>query len=288
MTEAIYTISTQSHLFKSFALRDSLAQYGYRLKIFVIDGDKVANDVILLSSVHSELIDEIKQKYQSKPDHLRWGLKSAIGIYLLDHGFDKIIYVDNDIFFFNSPEFLFQKLKQNNFLLTPHFYKDNPNDEQNWLEANYRIGLYNAGFFGANQHAKPILEWWAACCLYEMKKSYWRGLYDDQKYLDMIPVLFDEVKIVKNRGCNLAGWNNDSFLGKEEDIVFVHFAELTMERWMDKTHPLNPLYEKYLISLREYKSDYEWRKNRWSINYWKNAFYYIRWKLKGYRNCLFF
>lgn len=276
-----YTISTQSHLFKSFALRDSLQAFGYSLKIIVVDSDSTTDEnVVPLSTLQSDLIHRIQRKYSKKSDALRWSLKSAVGLYFLENGNDEIIYIDNDIYFFNSPISLIEKLKQNHFLLTPHYYKTDTKHEQNWLEANFRVGLYNAGFFGANQNAKSILEWWAACCLYEMKKSYWRGLYDDQKYLDMIPVLFDEVKIVKNRGCNLAGWNDDSFLGKEEDIVFVHFAELTMERWMDKTHPLNPLYEKYFISLREYKSDYEWKKNRWSINYWKNVFYYIRWKLE--------
>jgi lipopolysaccharide biosynthesis glycosyltransferase len=119
----------------------------------------------------------------------------------------KLIYVDNDIAFFGEYGFLFKLLDEHNILLTPHFYERNPEENQNWLEANFRVGLFNAGFVGANNKTISTLEWWAKCCAYRCEKNYMRGLFDDQKYLDMFPVIEPTTKILDHQGCNLAGWN---------------------------------------------------------------------------------
>lgn len=278
----LFTISTSSHLFKSFALRDSLAIFGYSLKILLVDGnaeDKTDADVLLLQEIQSELVDKIKQKYKSHPDKLRWALKPAVANYLLENGSEKVIYIDNDIYFFQSPEFLFEKLEQSDFLLTPHFYPSDSTKNQNWLEANFRVGLYNAGFFGATKNAILILEWWANCCLYEMKKAFWRGLYDDQKYLDLVPVIFDKVEVMKHSGCNLAGWNDEHFQVNSQEVIFIHFAELTMEKFSQSNHSLSANYQTYIQSLKHYNPHFQWRKRRFSKLYFQTAWYYLKWKI---------
>jgi len=282
MKTALCTISTQNHLFKSFALFDSVRKYSDTdLFCLVTDAteEKQHENIHFhfLSDLVSPTAQQLKKKY--KGDKLRWSLKSIYVQFLLEtENYDAVIYVDNDIYFFSSPDFLFQKLQQSDFLLTPHFYRANPQKNQNWLEANFRVGLYNAGFFGATKAAQPLLDWWAKCCLYEMKKSYWRGLHDDQKYLDLAPIIFDNVLIIKYKGCNLAGWNDENFVKEEQPIVFVHFAALTMERWRQTLHPLHDFYEEYLQALRHYRPEFQWKKKRFSVLYWRNVIYYLRWK----------
>lgn len=285
MKTALCTISTQSHLFKSFALFDSVMPFsGTDLCCLVTDANhhQLKEGVVFhhLHDLTADLAQTIQQKYTN--DKLRWSLKPVYVQFLLEQGYDRVIYVDNDIFFFSSPDFLFEKLAHSSFLLTPHFYKADPTKEQNWLEANFRVGLYNAGFFGANKNAVPALEWWAECCVYEVKKVYWRGLFDDQKYLDLVPVQFDDVEIVKHTGCNLAGWNDWNYWSKEdESVVFIHFAELTMEKFSVNTHVLNKYYHQYISALKKYQANFEWKKNRRSVNYFRNALYYLRWKLSS-------
>src|SRR5690606_13445248 len=104
-----------------------------------------------------------KYKHRFNSDQFRWFLKPVYAKFLLENRYDQLIYVDNDIYFFNSPDFLFEKLNHSNFLLTPHFYKADPTTEQDWLEANFRVGLYNAGFFGVNKNGIEILDWWIQC-----------------------------------------------------------------------------------------------------------------------------
>lgn len=290
--KTIFTISTSSHLFKSFALRDFLAIFGYSLKILLVDGnaeDITDADVLLLQEIQSELVDKIKQKYKSQPDKLRWALKPAVAIYLLENGFEKVIYIDNDIYFFQSPEFLFEKLEQSDFLLTPHFYPSDSTKNQNWLEANFRVGLYNAGFIGVSQKGIPILDWWANCCLYNVKKAYWRGLFDDQKYLDLVPVLFDEVEILKHKGCNLAGWNYQNYqLSRDEEhqllvngdpLVFIHFAALSLQEFSSKESPLNPEFEIYLSALKKLNPAFDGHVSKFESRNLRSFLYFLRWRL---------
>ncbi len=293
MKQAICTISTQSHLFKSQALLESVASHSdVDLFCLLTDVDEqVMNNPFFqmnyLSDLQSDLAKKMKAKY--KNDKLRWALKPVYIQFLIEQGYEKVIYVDNDVFFYASPDFLFEKLEKSSFLLTPHFYNANPTKEQNWLEANFRVGLYNAGFFGANQNAIPILEWWANCCFYNVKKAFWRGLFDDQKYLDLIPVLFDKVEIIKHRGCNFAGWNSktcelsrdneNTLLINGKPLIFIHFAALSMLEFSKKEHLANPEYETYLNALKNIHPTFENSPSKMEKRNLKSYIYYLRWKI---------
>lgn len=290
MKIAICTISTKHHLFKSYALFDSIMKYS-EAAIFCLVSDsnevekKKGVQFHTLADLQSETAQQIKEKY--KKDKLRWALKSVYVKFLLENGYDKVIYVDNDIYFHSSPDFLFEKLNTADFLLTPHFYKADPTKEQNWLEANFRSGLYNAGFFGASKQAIPILDWWARCCLYEVRKSYWRGLFVDQKYLDLVPVKFQNVEIIKNRGCNFSGWNfelakitviKDQVYINGDKLVFIHYSSLAMELFPNIQSYIYIAYNQYEKSLKKYQPNFRFKKKKRSLANLLDAYYYYRWK----------
>lgn len=284
------TITTNSHLYKAFALADSLVQSNGLLHILVVDAYEniqPPNNAILypLSIIQDELAQKLIRKYTAHSDKLRWSMKAAFLSYLLTD-FNKVIYIDNDVYFYNDASFLFDELTNNNVLLTPHFYSANPLREQNWLEANFRVGLYNAGFFGVNKNAKDVLKWWMQCCLYNIKQSYWRGLFDDQKYLDLIPILFDQVKVLKHKGCNAAGWNyrnynitkqGEQFQLNGHDLVFIHFANLSMDEFSNPNNTLHAPYLSYINHLKTYNHLFSYRKkiNLYQI---KSLIYYMKWR----------
>lgn len=282
------SISSVSHLYKTYALADSIAPFGGKLHILLVDGninniDNPPKNVnfFSLNDLKGETAKKIISKYSVYKDKLRWALKPVFLIYLLQNN-PKVIYVDNDIFFFNDFSFLFDKLDTKAILLTPHFYETNTEKNQNWLEANFRVGLYNAGFMGVNLDAIPALDWWANCCLYNVKKSYWRGLFDDQKYLDLVPVLFDNVEIIKHRGCNFAGWNyiNHPFSSSKNtnDLIFIHFAELTLIEFSKLANPWHSTYTEYIDSLKKHHSDFIFKRKLFRQNTIKNYLYYLKWK----------
>lgn len=286
------TISTVSHLYKTYALADSIAPFGGVLHVLLIDGSpknttEIPQNICFFSlkNLAEKIGEKIVLKYKNK-DKLRWALKPVFLTFLL-RKYSKVIYVDNDIFFFNDFSFLFEKLEKKAVLLTPHFYEPNPQKNQNWLEANFRVGLYNAGFIGVNATAIPFLNWWANCCLYNIKKAYWRGLFDDQKYLDLVPVLFDDVEIIKHRGCNLAGWNFTNYpheLAKNNTtLIFIHFAELSLIEFSKPENYWYKSYINYIDSLKKYYPNYLFKRKIFNKNTVINYLYFLIWKF-----CVFF
>lgn len=283
------TISTFLHLYKAFALADSLAKFSGHLKLLLLDG--IVQDIELeipknitfltLEEIDSDRTRVVLKKY--KGDQRRWALKSVLLLYVLKQN-KKVIYVDNDIYFFNDYSFLEEELNENAIILTPHFYPSNPKKNQTWLEANFRLGLFNAGFIGVNRNAMSALEWWSDCTIYEIKKAYWRGLFDDQKYLDLFPVLFDGVKIIKHRGCNFAGWNSNSNIDLIQ-IVFIHFNSFTMNKFKNVDSKYHLLFTQYVERLKVFNPAFEGNGGSLSLFKLQNGFYFLKWKLARLVSC---
>ena len=80
------------------------------------------------------------------------------------------------------------------------------------------------------------MEWWAERCCVECSASS-ETTYVDQKYLDLIPLYFDDVGIIKHKGCNVAAWNS-SYLQRTvvdnvvlvagQPIIFIHYSPITI------------------------------------------------------------
>lgn len=269
---ALCTISTSSHLFKAKALAASLREQGnLPLHILVTDAAApAAHDNCQYYSLNDMPVNSTLQKivtrYKLLPDKLRWSLKPVFMMYLLNaKKAERVLYVDNDQFFYSSPSFLFDLLQQYSILLTPHHYKVNPNRHQNWFEANFRVGLFNAGFVGASDKGLDTLAWWAECCAYRCEKNPFRGLFDDQKYLDLVPVIDENAHIVRHRGCNVAGWNtelcertavgDDILINHQFPIVFVHYNYTTVREIASGNDVLlQPFLDKYVSTLQQYKA----------------------------------
>ena len=273
------TITTVSHLFKVYALAESLKehQHPFVLNVLVIDDHgpfEFENCIFFklseISAQHNAA--EIMAKYKGNKDKLRWSLKPVLMKYLLEqHEIERLIYLDNDLFFFSDYEFLFELLQDHRFILTPHHYKNDPNKNQNWLEANFRIGLYNAGFVGVNKGAIKTLQWWADCCLYRCEKNLFRGLFDDQKYLDIIPIIEESAHIIRHKGCNVAGWNTEAcerrivdykvLIDGKFEIVFMHFNENTIREIVSGADDiLFNYYRTYIETLKHYREDLDKRE----------------------------
>src|SRR5690606_2468541 len=143
MTCHFCTITTLSHLYKVQALYDSINQlkHNFQLHVLIVDTDsieeeKLPNNIIVhyTKEIKDHTGKNILKKYRNNKDKLRWSLKPIVLKYIISElSIEKVIYVDNDIAFFNDYAFLFDELTENNVLLTPHNYARNPQQNQNWL-----------------------------------------------------------------------------------------------------------------------------------------------------------
>jgi hypothetical protein len=121
------------------------------------------------------------------------------------------------------------------------------------------------------------MDWWADCCLYRCEKSLFRGLFDDQKYLDLIPIMHPSTKILEHQGCNVAGWNvevckrelnqeNTVSINGAWPIVFIHFNGFSVREILHgKDVLLRPYFETYVEQLRLYKPDLK-KSDLWNEN----------------------
>ena len=266
------TITTADHLFKTWTLYDSLREIHADAFLHVLCIDELPKDSTCENIAFYSLADlsdmpaakTIRSKYSVSKDKLRWSFKPIFLSYLLQKKADKVVYTDNDIYFEGDYAFIFDLLDSYDFLLTPHHYPRDPNKDQNWLEANFRVGLYNAGFVGVNKNAIKDLTWWAECCAYRCEKNPLRGTFDDQKYLDLIPIMNENAHIMRHKGCNVAEWNKaiisrterdgKVYLDEKDSLIFVHFNGTTVRAITEGEEPLlAPLFNKYLDNLKKYR-----------------------------------
>ena len=277
MKGSFATICTADYYHYVKTLYDSIHRFDDSKEVHVLVVDAKINKGEMLGEnlfLHdlSELEEtpfakEICEKYSDSKDNLRWALKPVFTSFMLRSICDKVILLDNDTYFFRPYEFLFEDLEKFRVLLTPHWRCKNPHEDEWVFINNFTDGIFNAGFFGANESALEIVDWWSMVCHYRCEKNYEKGFWDDQKYLDLLPGRFPGVGIVWHQGCNVASWNKrDSIrvmvggqllINGKYPIVLVHFTLDTMadiNRQIYGGDPLmKPLLEEYEAALTKNK-----------------------------------
>lgn len=238
------------------AMLRSLAGYGaWQYHVLVVDGEVTEPLSVDGTSVQmsgpakwkaTEQGARIFKKY--KGDKLRWALKPVLIAGLLRDGVEQVIYLDNDLFFYSDPSFLFKEMGQGT-LLCPHWRIKDPKQNKDWFLVNFKDGMYNAGLVGAGQQGLEAMDWWADACYFACEQNPKKGLWDDQKYLDLIPAEFAEVHILQHQGVNVAYWNAHNLSGTlaKWPLVCVHYTkELIKQITKGELPQLEKPYQQYL------------------------------------------
>lgn len=153
---------------------------------------------------------------------------------LFDRGYDRVIYLDPDTFVYSrltelddNPAFI---------TLTPHLTMP-VEDEGHARERGILVaGTWNLGFIAVTRDPQldAFLKWWKGrlehACVVEPE----RGLFTDQKWIDLVPGLFDRIAALRHEGYNVAYWNlaqrrvtrgaGQTFLVNEQPLRFFHFS----------------------------------------------------------------
>ena len=267
--QTVCTIITADYLPLAKVLHASLQKHlpGTSLQVLVVDKNNyTSTDSLIIHSIdslaNSAYFAGIQKKYgQTNADYFRWALKPVFIGYLLEKGFTKVLFADPDLYFVSNFEFLFAELDKSNVLLTPHWANIDPVDNEDSLLAVLKGGLYNAGFIGVNKNGADAMTWWAGLCHYKTEDLTGLGLFVDQKYLDILPVQFENVQVIKHRGCNLASWNIDTskrevvngklLINKTFEPVFIHFAKDTIVNIINRNDELlKPYLDEYIDALQ--------------------------------------
>ncbi|HEX7808698.1 MAG TPA: glycosyltransferase, partial [Thermoanaerobaculia bacterium] len=137
-------------------------------------------------------------------------LNTAVKPWMFEHlfarGFDRVIYLDPDIVVFSplveldAPAFL---------TLTPHLTGFIGGDGHPSERAILQAGTYNLGFLAVARDPQlgSFLNWWKEKLEFQCVVDIARGLFVDQKWIDLAPGLFARVNILRHDGYNVAYWN---------------------------------------------------------------------------------
>ncbi len=292
------TIITADYLPFAKVLLASILKYDpdVTLQVLVVDKtDSPSSENFVIHSVDSvatsPVAKGIHKKYaHTNPSQFRWALKPVFISHLLQKGFDKVIFTDADIYFVNNFSFLFEELDTNNVLLTPHWANLNPFENEGSLKDVLSGGLYNAGFIGVNKKGEGIINWWAEMCHYKTEEDPKLGFYFDQKYLNILPVQFEGVKIIKHQGCNLASWNVQTckreivngklMINQQFEPVFIHFNRETFVNILNRNDKLlYPFLEEYIQLFKKEGFDLENNYKTLDFSKFNSPFLKLKYKL---------
>jgi hypothetical protein len=111
------------------------------------------------------------------------------------------------------------------------------------------------------------ISWWAECCLHARDKSSIEGEYIDQPILNLMPIYYEGVHVLKHKGCNLGVWNRGECprvrqtdgniqIDGQYPVVFIHFNGGIDPR---TDYMLGAYYHQYLDTLKRY-SETLWKR----------------------------
>lgn len=145
----------------------------------------------------------------------------------------KFVYLDPDVLVYSNFEELEQILDTQSIVLAPHLLRPGNIDME---ISSLAHGTYNLGFLAVarNANAEAFLRWWEERLFLFCYDDKARGIFTDQKWIDLVPSFFD-AHILKHHGYDFATW---SLLGsdlREVDgryvvngdlLRFIHFSGL--------------------------------------------------------------
>jgi Rhamnan synthesis protein F/Nucleotide-diphospho-sugar transferase len=162
---------------------------------------------------------------------------------IMSRGADKVIYLDPDIAVFDSLQPLIEELDKASIILIPHQAEPNLTEAE-ILDNEYTsmlTGVFNLGFIGVrnDEQGRRMAKWWASRLFHACYDDKPSGIFTDQKYCDLIPCLFDNVKIERGPGYNVASWNisrrmlefsrDGGILVNGDTLRFYHFTKINSD-----------------------------------------------------------
>jgi glycosyltransferase involved in cell wall biosynthesis len=140
---------------------------------------------------------------------------TAVKPYFLEHLFERegvtqLFYLDPDVYVFGPLLEARAALEAGQIALTPHVLRPFPADGRRPQEVELLLsGTYNLGFLGLRRtdETRELLRWWQERLYEGAYSDPARGMFTDQKWMDLVPGLHRGVGVLRHPGYNAAYWN---------------------------------------------------------------------------------
>jgi len=240
----IFTLCSNNYLAQAKVLADSVRQFlpDWTFLLGLVDKKDPSIpyrdfgfEVMEIAQMEPK-INTLAQKYSII--ELNTCVKPAFFEYLFQQRkAGRVIYMDPDTCVYNTFDAVDQLLSGHDIILTPHILSPLPMDglsPDEPLFLNY--GLYNLGFLALNSSAETqrFLRWWRERTYQKGYDNPARGLFTDQLWINLVPLYFEGVAILRHPGYNMAPWNlhervlrqssGHFYLESGEPLVFYHFS----------------------------------------------------------------
>lgn len=215
---AFCTVVTSSYLRYAVALGARLRRYHPEAALHVLLIDPPDDlrpfadfPVSLIPMTEVRIPDIEAMKVYFDAFELSNALKPFLIHYLLEHGFERVIYLNSDILIVGRLDELLALMERANFVLTPHIIHPslgNTGNPTNVMIAD--VGLYNGGLWGLSRHenAMGALEWLMGVLPAAGFFDIGQGRNCDQKLLPLAADLFPTgFEVLRHPGYNIAYWN---------------------------------------------------------------------------------
>lgn len=246
MDRIVFTICSNNYLAQAKTLGDSLLQHNPNYKFIIVICDTKSEEVdysiykdfsvLFFEDLNILEFDEMKKLYNIL--ELNTGIKPFIFDYIYKN-FDaaSVFYFDPDIVVFDKFTAIEDELTTADMLLTPHLLS--PRDSLTVLPTEIEIslaGLYNLGFLATKKshNTQQMLDWWKKRLRVNCFDRRYAGIFVDQLPMIHAPIFFNNVKVSKNPGLNVAPWNlyertlteksRKLFINKNVPMIFFHFS----------------------------------------------------------------
>lgn len=283
----VFTLCSMNYLAQARVLGDSLLRWnpGIRFVIGLVDRLETRRaglipgewEVLEVEQLGIDSFDDMCRRYDIL--ELNTAVKPFYFRHLLKSGrVERVIYLDPDIMVFDSLRPIEEALRNAFLVLTPHVLAPLPGEPPigSFIVGGRRVseraflanGIYNLGFAAVARSSASIqcLDWWKERTRLSCLNRPGQGMYVDQLWMNLAPVFFDGVHVLRHPGCNVAYWNlhersltvtGESYRVNEvAPLIFFHFSaydprqpdricrwfsELTLAHRPD----LAPLFETY-------------------------------------------
>lgn len=157
-------------------------------------------------------------------------------------GCTKLVYFDPDIAVINPMDEVIDLLDTYSIVLTPHQTDPEPRENRMGIQdneiASLSYGVFNLGFVAiANDpEGRRFAQWWDDRLRDWCHDRLDIGVFVDQKWCNLVPCFFDNVKVLRDPGYNVASWNLSrrrmrydeagTALINDRPLRFYHFTKL--------------------------------------------------------------
>lgn len=225
--------------------------------------------VLFVDDINRELIESQSRSFKhifakdltNLPNRLHFSAKYdalelsiAIKPYFFEYLFEKmgvkkLIFFDSDCLVFDKLDEILQLLENSFIVLTPHILQTVSNETRPNDVDFLRLGVFNLGFIAISIYGEweKFLSWWKNMCYSNCLKRQEKGVFLDQKFIDLAPCFFDKIAILRDGSYNVAWWNvsqrnivveNDSYLVDGRNLKFFHFSGFKVGTWDTLTRHL--------------------------------------------------